>query len=295
MSSNSTKLRNRWKKVNPEKYQQYLDHQRVKSKERRAEKKKRWESEPHSIDVILQKAREREQTRIRKRRLDDKRRLEAGLPLPNRSNTNQETKKPKDMTPDERRAYYAAQRQLSRARQDPEKKELSRVKCAEYQRRYRERIKLGVQQELPSAENNPSIPTPQTPPSHSHSPSSHNENPSLAVAPAALDADLPCPSQQSQRDTQTTFQHPTKKLVDLNSLLDSVLKNYTENVTEVTQIPELQVDIHPVIDCLPTQENTPKRRRAPSLLQSQTFCDVQVENSDEEFCVRLDLTHYQRM
>ncbi|GFR70765.1 hypothetical protein ElyMa_002080600 [Elysia marginata] len=52
------------------------------------------------------------------------------------------SKKPKDMTEEEKRAHAAEFKRQSRARQNPQKKRWAKVKNAEYQRRFREKTKM---------------------------------------------------------------------------------------------------------------------------------------------------------
>ncbi|RUS90545.1 hypothetical protein EGW08_001722 [Elysia chlorotica] len=143
MPSNSTILRNRWKKEDPAKYEAYLAQQRVKSKERRDKKKEMLTEEHPAEDVLAQREKEREQTRKRVKKLRERRKAEGRRVLrrPAAESDLAETprKKPKEMTEEERRAHNAELRRQSRARQNPQKKRWARVKAAQYQREYRER------------------------------------------------------------------------------------------------------------------------------------------------------------
>ncbi|XP_035827074.1 actin cytoskeleton-regulatory complex protein PAN1-like [Aplysia californica] len=149
MPSNSTQLRHKWKAEEPEKYEAHLEKERLRSKARRDAKKAKWDTEPHTRAMIAEKEKEREQRRIRMKRMAQRRRAEERRELRRDCNSSVDEdrpkKKPKDMTEEERRAHVNELRRQSRARQNPQKKRWAKVKNAEYQRQYRERQKDSTQ------------------------------------------------------------------------------------------------------------------------------------------------------
>ncbi|GFR74417.1 hypothetical protein ElyMa_003892200 [Elysia marginata] len=280
MSSKSSQLRNQWKESDPEKYKIYLEKQRQRAKERRAAKKEKWENEPHTRAMIAEKEKEREQGRNRMRRLSEKRRSEGrrvlrrstegdpGLP------TN--SKKPKDMTEEERRAHAAELRRQSRARQNPQKKRWAKVKNAEYQRRFREKTKMSSTLNLsmppvpsPSASvpvfsPAPAVPAPAspvistTPPIVSSaalelspvapapSPPAHMPSPTAPVVSSPTPTPTPLPASTQSPSlllnaldlppTSATPLRPKKTLWNLTSIIKSDLKKKTKNPLEYAQV-----------------------------------------------------------
>ena len=63
MSSKSSKLRQKWKEEQPDKYNEYKEKQRVAAKKRRDAKKEKWENEPHTRAMIAEKEKENELAR----------------------------------------------------------------------------------------------------------------------------------------------------------------------------------------------------------------------------------------
>ncbi|GFN90185.1 hypothetical protein PoB_001669100 [Plakobranchus ocellatus] len=144
MSSRSTKLRNEWKEKEPEKYQAYLERQRLASKRRRDEKKEKFPNE--MLTRAMEKDREREKAlrRERDRRYQEKKAAEAGRRIQKRRQsqpTKSSAKRRCDMTPDEQRQHDAQVRTAYNHQLSHQKKTALRKKNRERMRAARLKAK----------------------------------------------------------------------------------------------------------------------------------------------------------
>ncbi|GFO46529.1 Armadillo repeat-containing protein 5-like isoform x2 [Plakobranchus ocellatus] len=144
MSSRSTKLRTEWKEKEPEKYQAYLERQRLASKRRRDEKKEKFANEVLTRAMEEDREREKALRRERDRRYREKKAAEAGRRIQKRRQSQPAKTGAKhrcDMTPDEQRQHDAQVRTAYNHQLSHQKRTALRKKNRERMRAARQKAR----------------------------------------------------------------------------------------------------------------------------------------------------------